>query len=194
MNKITILIILILLTSCAATTTTTTTKRITTSTLPPTTTSTTTTSTSSTTTTTFTIPNKGKLCAKLYGENLNNICGTTDISFFVVAPEYAKCALGAREGANEIIYIQITDYNVAPYKGIAVEKSPIFTLTSNIATNEVGEISARYNKGTQNEITFVQDGYKVEVSTWKEGRTTTCTSEQTLEIAKRVSANVPNLN
>lgn len=188
--------IIILLVSCSNEPITTT-SEITTTLLETTTTTTTSTTTTSTTTTTFTIPDKGELCAKLYSQNLHDICGETiDMNFFVVAPEKAKCTLGVKKGTDDIAYITITNYNVAPYRGIQVYRSPIFSLSRNIAINETGEISARYEKDNLNEVTFVQDNYLIEVSTWKTGaaKPITCTSEDTLELAKLVTENVKKLD
>jgi hypothetical protein len=152
--------------------------------------STTSTTTTTTTTTTFVIPEKGELCAEMYSDELRNLCGTNDVNFYIVAPEVVKCHLGAKKDIEDVLYIEVTNYNKPPYAGLQPKKMPIWSLKSNIGYNETGEISARIISDNRNEVYFVRNNHLVIVKTWTSNKPVTCTSEQTLQIAKIVDKNI----
>ena len=182
----------ILMTSCAKTIEKTTTTRITTTTTIPitTTTTTSTTTTSSTTTTTFNIPKNGELCGILYKENLNTICGSNDIEYYIISTRKEECTLTAESHEDDVLYINIKNYEISPFRGIDHTRLPILSLKSNLGFNETGEISGRTFLNKMNKVFFVRGDYLIEISTWPQNRLLTCTSEDTLDIAKKVDANI----
>jgi hypothetical protein len=159
------------------------------------TTTTTTTTTSTTTTTTFNVPYEGKICGDIYSVNLNEVCGVSNnVRFYVVAPDLSECFLAASVNGEDALFITLKDYRKSPYKGLDATKLPIFGLSSNIAVDEVGLTSARFTNLNMNEVQFVERDLLVSVKTWLNAKgnddLVLCTSEQTLDIAKKIRSNI----
>ena len=150
---------------------------------------TTTVSTTTTTSLPFDVPKYGELCADVYSPELINICGET-VRYAVIVPDldqpYRECSLVGKYGLNDMLFIKVLNYNEPPLSGLNPAIQPVFTWKRNIAVNETGEISARYQDGKYNAVQLVQDGLLVEVKASNK----TCTSLDALDIAKIVTGNI----